>query len=149
EGRATKREDSLGGVLTSVYDAAGRLTSKQFGGSGQTAVRIDFGYTNRDELSSKTWFTDLAGTTLLATSAYAYDDAAPLTAVTNKNSAAATLSNYNYTYDNADRVSVHTWWSQIGTVVYSGTKTYTYDTISQLTDDSTTAYSYDLNGNRT
>src|SRR5207302_1852009 len=114
-----------------------------------TVMRVDFGYSNRDEQTSKTWFSDLAGTSVVATSAYSYDDAGRLTGIVNKNSTAATLSYYNYTYDNADRVTNHTWWSQIGTVTYSGSNTYTYDATNQLLGDGTTNYSYDSNGNRT
>jgi hypothetical protein len=40
-------DDSLGGVQTSVYDAANRLTSRQFGGTGQMPLREDFTYTAR------------------------------------------------------------------------------------------------------
>ena len=44
-------EDSFGGVLTSIYDAVNRLTSRQFGGTGQTPLRIDLTYTDRDQLA--------------------------------------------------------------------------------------------------
>ena len=59
----------------------------------------------------------------------------------NKDSTAATISYYNYSYDNADRVTVQ---SGTGT-----TGTYTYDAASQVTNDGTATYSYDSNGNRT
>jgi RHS repeat-associated protein len=149
EDRATLRQDSLGGVQTSVYNAVGMLTSRQFGGAGQTPVRVDFGYTNLDQQSTITRYSDLAGTTVVGTSVYSYDDTGHLTGIVNKNNSSATLSYYTYTYDSADRVSAQTHWSQVGTVVYSGTNTYTYDATSQLTNDGTTAYSYDANGNRT
>jgi RHS repeat-associated protein len=110
---------------------------------------VDYGYTNRNEQGTITWYSDLAGTTQVANSSYTFDDAGRLTGIVTKNSGGTTLSYYNYTFDNADRVSTHTWWSQIGTVTYSGTKTYSYDTTDQLTNDSTTTYTYDLNGNRT
>jgi RHS repeat-associated protein len=145
------RTDSLGGTLTYVFDNARRLTSEQFSGTGPTGtvVRVDFGYNNRDDQTSITWYTDLAGTTVLATSAYSFDDAGRLTGITNKDSTSATLSYYNYSYDNADRVSNQTWWSKVGTVVYSGSTTYSYDATSQLTSDGASNYSYDANGNRT
>jgi RHS repeat-associated protein len=147
----TQRTDSLGGTLTSVYDAAGRLGTREFSGtdSAGAVVRVDFGYSVRNELTSITRSTNLAGTAVLATSTYGHDDATRLTSITNKNSSAVTLSYYNYGYDTSDRVTTQTWWSQIGTTVYSGTRTYVYDSTSQLTNDGTTGYSYDLNGNRT
>jgi RHS repeat-associated protein len=143
--RRTQRADSLGGVLTSVYDNANRLTSKQFGGTGQTQARVDLGYTNRNELSSVTRFTDVAGTTLVGTTAYGYDSASRVTAITDKSGSGATLSYQDYGYDSADRVTAETWNSG-GT---GGTHTYSYDRASQLTNDGTTTYTYDANGNRT
>jgi RHS repeat-associated protein len=149
DGNVTKRQDSLGGVLTSVYDSSGELTSRQFGGSGQTPVRVDLGYTADGQQGTITRYSDLAGTTVVGTSAYSYDDAGQLTSIINKNNAATTLSYYTYTYDSADRVTSHTWWSKIGSTTYSGTRAYGYDSTGQLTSDGTTAYSYDANGNRT
>jgi RHS repeat-associated protein len=147
----TLRTDSLGGTLTYVYDNAQRLTSEQFSGTGPTGtvVRVDFGYDNRNEQTSKTWYSNLAGTTVVATSVYSYDDAKRLTSIVNKDSTATTLSYYNYSYDNADRVSNQSWWSKVATVTYSGSATYSYDATSQLTSDGTNNYSYDGNGNRT
>jgi YD repeat-containing protein len=101
EDRATKREDSLGGVQTSTYNAVGLLSSRQFGGSGQTPVRVDFAYTDRYEQSTLTRYSDVAGTTVVGTSVYAYDDEGHLTSIVNKNGAAATLSYYTYGYDSA------------------------------------------------
>jgi RHS repeat-associated protein len=149
--QVTQRADSLGGTLTYVYDNAQRMTSEQFSGTGPTGtvVRVDFGYDARNEQTSKTWYSNLAGTTVVATSAYSYDDAGRVTSIVNKDSGATTLSYYDYSYDNADRVTNQTWWSKIGTVTYSGSATYTYDATSQLTGDGTNNYSFDGNGNRT
>jgi RHS repeat-associated protein len=147
----TLRTDSLGGTLTYVYDVANRLTSEQFSGTGATGtvIRVDFGYDTINRQTSITWFSNLTGTATVAYSAYSYDNANRLTSIVNSNSANATLSYYNYTYDNADRVSAQTHWSQVATVTYSGTNTYTYDSINQLLSDGSTNYSYDANGNRT
>ena len=54
--------------------------------------------------------------------------------------AGANLSNYTYTYDLASRVTTE---KLNGTVT-----TYSYDATNQLTNDGS-AYTYDLNGNRT
>ena len=64
----TQRTDSLGGTLTYVYDNANRLTSEQFTGTGATGttVRVDFGYSNRDQQTTITWYSNLAGTATVA-----------------------------------------------------------------------------------
>ena len=148
-GRVTQCADSLGGVLTYVYDTANRLTSEQFGGTGQTPLRVDLGYDNGDRLTSLTRYSDLAGGTVVATTAYGYDAADRLTAITDQNASAATLSYYDYTYDNADRVSTEAWKSTTATGTLSGTNTYSYDATNQLLSDGTKTYSYDATGNRT
>jgi len=149
EDHATRRDDSLGGVQTSTYNAVGLLTSRQFGGTGQTQVRVDFGYTNRYEQNSITRYSDLAGTTMLGTSVYSYDDAGHLTSIVNKDNSSATLSYYTYSYDSADRITGQTWSSEVGTFTYSGSLAYDYDCCGgQLHSDGTTTYAYDLNGNR-
>ena len=43
-GNRTLVQDSLGGVTTCVYDAAHQLVSEQFGGAGETPLRIDITY---------------------------------------------------------------------------------------------------------
>jgi RHS repeat-associated protein len=65
-----------------------------------------------------------------------------------KNSAAATLSYYDYTYNAGNLVTSQTHWSQVGTTTYSGTNTYSYDKDNELLRDGTTTYSYGPNGNR-
>ena len=116
-----------------------------FGGTGQTPLRVDPGYDNRNELTSLTRFSDVAGSTLVGTTVYSYDDSSRVTSIVNKNGSAATLSYYNYGYDSADRVTSETW--QSGST--PGSRTYGYDNTNQLTSDSTATYTYDLTGNRT
>ncbi len=67
--------------------------------------------------------------TLPHTLTYVYDADNQLTSEKFSGSG-ATLSyyNYNYSYDNDGRVSTQPHWSQVGTTVYSGTNTYSYDT---------------------
>ena len=139
--RQTTLQDSLGGTTTSVYDAANRLTTREFGGPSQTPLRIDPGYDSASRLTGLTRYSDLAGSTLVGTTSYSYDPASRMTAIVSKNASLATVSYYNYQYDNADRVTV-----QSGT---GATGTYTYDAASQVLSDGTTTYSYDGNGNRT
>jgi RHS repeat-associated protein len=143
--RLTQVQDSKSGVLNSTYDNADRLTSRQFGGTGMTQARIDPSYDARNEMTGLSRYTDTAGTTLVGTSSFGFDDAGRETAITHKNGSAATLSYYNYGYDNADRVTSQAWNS--GST--NGSATYTYDRASELLTDSAATYSYDLNGNRT
>jgi RHS repeat-associated protein len=142
--RQTQMQDSKGGILTSVYDNANRLTSRQLSVAAGT-VRVDPVYTNRNELSSLTRYSDVAGTTVVGTTVYAYDDHSRVTSITSKNGTGGTLSYYNYNFNNADLVTQETWSSGAS----SGTHTYAYDRTNQLTADGTTPYSYDGNGNRT
>jgi RHS repeat-associated protein len=143
--RRTLRQDSKNGVLTSVYDSGNRVTTMMFGGSGQTQARVDLTYSTRNELTGVTRYGDIGAGTLAGTTSYSYDDASRVTAITHKNSAGATLSYYNTSFDNADRVTQESW----GSGASSGTHTYAYDTTSQLTQDGTTGYAYYGNGNRT
>jgi RHS repeat-associated protein len=146
--RRTLVQDSLGGLLTSVYDNADRLTSRKLT-AGTLQVRLDPGYNNRNDMTSLTRFSNVSGTTVVGTTVYGFDNGDRLTAITNKNASGTTLSFYNDAYDTADRVTSETFSSTVGTTVYSGTKTYTYDRASQLLSDGTKTYAYDNNGNRT
>jgi YD repeat-containing protein len=150
--RRTLVQDSLGGTTTSVYDGADRLTSRQLGAVGTltNAARVDFAYNNRDALTTMTRFSDAAGTTVVGTTIYSYDNANRVTTILNDNASNATLSYYAYNYDNADRVTSQNW--KTGST--TGAETYTYDAASQLLTDASTAtgtstYTYDANGNRT
>jgi RHS repeat-associated protein len=142
--RRTQVQDSAGGTLTSVYDNGNRLTSRQLNTSSQQ-LRIDPGYDARNDMTSLTRYSNTAGTVVVGTTVYAYDDATRLTAITNKNGSGATLSYYNPSYDTANRITTETWSSGAS----NGTLTYTYDAASQLISDGATTFSYDLNGNRT
>src|SRR5262249_27000910 len=99
----TKVQDSFGGVTTSVYNAVNLLTSRQFGGSGQTPLRIDLTYTAANQLATATRYSDLSATTKVGDSAYTYDAAGRLTHLQHKDGSGASLANYTYTYDAASR----------------------------------------------
>ena len=147
--RQTLVQDSKAGVLSNAYDSSGRLSSVQFGGVSQTQARVDLGYDNRNELTGLTRYGDVAGTMADGTTSYAYDSTGNVTAITNKNSSAATLSYYDYRYDSANRVTQETWASKSTTgSLISGTHTYAYDPTSQLINADGTNYSYDANGNQ-
>ncbi len=144
--RVTEVDDSKGGVLTNVYDNADRLTTREFGGTGQTQARVDLSYSNRNELTGVTRWNNVAGTTLAGTTSYGYDDASRVTAIVAKNAAGATLSYYNYLFDIGNRVTEEDWGSGAST----GTHTYTYFRLSnELNTADGTQFSYDGAGNRT
>jgi RHS repeat-associated protein len=141
DGNRTGIQDNFGGVTTNSYDAVGNLTRQQFGGTGQTPMRIDLAYDAAGELTSETRYSDLAGTTEVAGSTFTYDAAGDLTHQLDKNSSGTPLASYTYTYDADGRVTSQT-------VGSSPTVTYTYDNDSQLTSDTTSTQTYDATGNR-
>src|SRR5262249_26074013 len=118
-----------------------RLTSRQFGGPGQTPLRFDYAYDADSRVTTETRFSDLAGTTTVGYSQSTYDGAGRLTNLQHKDGSNGTLANYTYTYDVADRLTGK---QENGTLY-----TYSYDSTDQLTGDNGAAYSYDANGNRT
>ena len=107
------------------YDPEGNRTSmdRQPGRRGQLHVRhaqragqrdalglgdrhaeaVKFAYDNAGNMTGLTRYSNLAETTVVATStSYTYDPANRLTAITDKNSGGTTLVSYGYTYDAAE-----------------------------------------------
>ena len=134
-------KDSLGGITSSAYDAANLLTSRTMGGTGQTPVRVDIGYTPRDQISSITRSSNTQGTQHVGSTAYTYDPDMRLTNITHEDANSNVLENFTYTYDLADRLTSQT--------INGTTTSYSYDVTNELTNDGANAYTYDLNGNRT
>ena len=144
DGNRILTQDSLGGVTTYIYDAANELTSEQFGGTGQTPLRIDMTYDARGELLSETRYSDLAGTQKVVTTNYSYNGDGQITNLTDVNGGGNTVASFTYTYDRADRLVTE---DNLGLAT-----TYTYDAADQLTSETsslaTIDYGYDPNGNR-
>jgi YD repeat-containing protein len=128
--------------LTSVFDAAGNQTSLQFGGVSQTPLRFDQSFTADSQLASQSRYSNLAGTTLVGTTSYAYDPAGNQTSIQDRNGAGSNIANTTYAYDAASRLTS----TQLNG---ASPVTFTYDTVNELTNDGANAYSYDLAGNRT
>ena len=78
-GNRNSVKDSKGGVTTITFDAMNRQSSEAEAGSGISAMRFDFAYTDRGQLDTETRYSDLAGTTVVARTTFAYDDAGPAT----------------------------------------------------------------------
>jgi RHS repeat-associated protein len=143
----------LGGTLdffnSYTWDALGRLTrleqSGQLGGNGVPDKRVDLSYNAVGQFTTIERYEDLAGTQLVATSNYSYDNAGRLTGLSHTKGA-NTLADYTWSYDAGARVTQFT--------SPDGTTDYTYDNTDQLTLADHTyqtdeSYLYDDNGNRT
>ncbi len=153
-GNETSMSDSLGGVASYTYDVRDELTSMTLSGSGISAEAVAFTYDNAGNMTGLTRYSNLAETSVVATTSYVYDAANQMTGVTDKNSGGTTLVSYAYTYDAAGRVTqeVRDWSSGSST----DTLTYGYTNNNQLTSVSHTdtsfsneGFSYDANGNQT
>jgi RHS repeat-associated protein len=141
-GHRTKVQDNFSGVTSNVYDANANLTQQQFGGSGQTPMRIDQSYNANNLLTDVTRYSDLAGTTKVATTSHVYDVAGELTSQIDKTGGGSNIANYTWVYDAAGRLTSET--------LNSGSPvTYTYDADNQLTGDTVATHTYDAEGNRT
>ncbi|QDU23374.1 RHS repeat-associated core domain-containing protein [Urbifossiella limnaea] len=139
-GNRTSVADDQGGAVTSTFDPLGRLTSRWLDGPGADA-RVDFAYGANGQLDTLTRYADLAGTTLVGTTEYGYDDLDRTTGITHKGPTGTTLLASTYGYDLADRLTSRT----EGGV----TTSYTSDAAGQLTADGGTSFAYDDTGNRT
>ncbi len=141
----TSITDSLGGSTTKVYNSDIQLTSIQYT-NGTSQARLDLTYTNIGQVATMKRYRDTAGSQLISQTAYSYDGAGNTTAILHTNASGATIGNYVYSYDNANRLSSETVTENGGSPV---TTTYGYDAASQLTSVNGTSYTYDANGNRT
>jgi RHS repeat-associated protein len=134
------------------YDALNRLTSLtqqgQAGGNAVAEKRINFKYLADGRTSEISRYADLAGTQNVANTAFAYDDAGRLTAMTHAKGA-TTFADYGWAYDAANRMTAFT-----NAIYPSEDAAYTHDATGQLlgatrsdpADDE--SYVYDDNGNR-
>ena len=124
-------DDSLGGLVSYTYDARNELTNETLSGSGISAEAVKNTYDNAGNMTGQTRYSNLAETTVVASTAYTYDDAELMTGITDKNSGGTTLVSYAYTYDAAELVSqeVRVWDSGSDT----DTMTYDYTNNDQLT----------------
>ncbi|MBI1918883.1 MAG: SBBP repeat-containing protein [Planctomycetes bacterium] len=138
-GNRKQVQDTKGGYITSVYDEVNRLSNRQFS-DGTTPLRFDLGYTVRDQVATLTYYSDLAGTTKVDESSYAYDDGGRVWNILHKNGAGTNLINVTYTYDPAERLYTE---QRDGAL-----RTFSYDHSSQVTNDGSSAYGYDAGGNR-
>src|SRR5581483_3318499 len=130
--------DNKGGVQTSTYDALDRLTAREQAG----VAKATWGYDAKGDLATLTRSGWAGGAWQPAgTTTQTFDDLGRVTDVRHANAAGATLAEYAYGYDAADRLTSET--------VNGVTRTYGYDAAGQLTNDNGTPHTYDKAGNRT
>ena len=140
----TQVVDSFGGTQTSVYDLEDRLATRKYAGQGQD-LRVDFTYTANNQIASETDYDNLAGTSVVGSTTYAYDADENVTSIVSYQSGGTVIESFDYAYDRAGNVSSETD-TQAGTPT---TTSYSYDDANQLLSGGTASYSYDANGNRT
>jgi len=140
DGNRTQVQDSLGGVTNYVYDADNELLSEQFGGTGQTPLRVDLTYYADGTISTETRYSDLAGTHVVVMSSYSYNNDRQITSILDQDGSSNTVASFTYTYDQAGRVTSE---NNQGVIT-----NYTYDADNELLSDGTSTYSYDAGGNR-
>ncbi len=130
-----------------TYDPLGEMTQITLSGNGVLPARVNMTFDAAGELTNLTRYADLAGTTLVASSAYKYDADGNVMSLTDAHGG-TTLASYAYTYDADSRVTKET--------SVDGTSSYTYNAANELTSATAASqsqpaenYSYDANGNRT
>ena len=144
DGNRIETQDSLGGVTTYLYDADNELVSEQFGGTGQTPLRIDLTYDADGEILTETRYSDLAGTQVVVTTSYTYNGDGEVTSIVDEDGSGNPVADFTYTYDPDSLVT-----TEDGLGV---TTTYTYDAdnevLSETSSLTTISYSYDADGNQ-
>jgi YD repeat-containing protein len=139
-GNRTWVTHNLGGVATNTCDTANRLTSRQFNDGAGAVLRFDPAYTVRNQLATLTRYSNLAGSTQVGLTSFAYDAVGRETVLQHFNGSASVFQNTTYSYDAAGRMTAEK--------LNGSTTSYSYDLANQLTADGATTYGYDAAGNR-
>jgi RHS repeat-associated protein len=141
-GNRTSVSDSQGGVTTSEYDDANRLTGRGTKGGGLgSGVWVGFTRTPLGAVDVLTRYADWNATVQVGTTDYDYDAGGRVESIWHKDAAGASLLKLEYAYDHAHRLTSK---KEDGV-----TTTFGYDDADQLTADGATAFAYDGTGNRT
>src|SRR5262249_32783101 len=114
-------------------------------GGGAAPKRVDFSYNALGQFSQISRYADLAGTSLVASSASGYDGANRLTGLTHQRGA-STLAAYTWGYDRADRITSQTSPDGASTPSYAAAGQETAATHANAPNE---AYGYAPAGNRT
>lgn len=148
--RRTRVDDSQGGVTTSTYDNADRLTTITQG-TGAAAKRVDFQYNKRDQITTMTRYQGPLNT-LVTQAALLYRDDGRLSELTHTGLGGLLRDKFQLGYDAGGRITSVATTSSVPGVDHS--TTYSYDAVNQLTGVTSTlqneAYGYaNSMGNRT
>ncbi len=134
--------DSEGGVLTSTYDNLDRLLTRELAGTGVTPMKAAWDYDAIGDLETVTRAGKSGGSWVTAgVTTYTHDDLGRTTNIRLADVGDKTISEYGYTFDDADRIT--------GMSVNGASRTFGYDDTNQITNDNGTSRTYDANGNRT
>jgi len=126
------------GTQTSKFDNDGFLTERIYQGQSQT-LRSDFTYNREGWTTDQKDFSTTAGTTYVADIATGYDNIGNVTSILATNYSSATVDQFKYAYDSADRLTSETDTQNSATT----TTSYTYDAAGQLlTATSATTLTY-------
>ena len=130
-------------TMTYQYDEAGRLDIMT---DGASSLIVDYDFDSAGRMTRKTLGNGVY-------TIYAYDAAGRLSSLINQQSGADLISRFDYTYDASGRVTSKTSTYAAGDPRQSGTETYGYDDLGQLTrveypDGRIVEYVYDAVGNR-
>jgi RHS repeat-associated protein len=143
-GNQTQVTDSQNGTTVSTYDSDNFLTRRTYQGQSQT-FRVDFANNKEGWNTTLARYSDLAGTTLVATTNSSYDSVGQVTSVLSTDKNGATINKFVYSPDSADRLTSETD-TQNGATT---TTAYSYDSNGQITAAGGDSYAYDNNGNIT
>ena len=142
-------ESAAGATTAYVYDALNRMTQTTQSGPSVDDKLVNFAYNELGQFARIDRYSDLDATQRVIVTDHVYDTLNRLESLTHSNASGTPVAFYDYTYDEASRIT------SINDV--DGLTTYTYDDRSQLTgaDRPTNdprgdeSYKYDANGNRT
>ena len=132
------------GVESFTYDALNRTTRITQSGNGVAEKRVDLSYDAASQMTGLSRASDLAGVQPVVETAYSYDDAGRLVALTHDRNGEV-VANYSLAYDATNRMT------QL--VTPDGTSDYNYNDRDELTStdhsyQENENYSYDDTGNR-
>ena len=139
--------DNSGVTIDSEYGSRNELLSKTWSGGEVDDARVEYGYDLALRETDARRFSDVTGTNQIGRSETAYDDTGRRVRITHLDGSDIVLANYEYEFDNANRITQQT--------IDDDIVDYTYDLTGQLLtadhSDPTIPdefYVYDLNGNR-
>jgi len=140
-GRNTQIAYPNGVTETLTYNSSGQPISIAANGPGSshmTSFTYSFVNPANGQTTSKRYsMSDLAGNT----TSYQYDSLDRLTTATKKSSSGTTLATYQYTYDNLGNI--------LSKTINGAVTSFTYNAASEISQEGSTTFTYDANGNET